>query len=111
MADETIENGPIVELHVVSDSTGETATRVVLAVEAQFPGQPFAVIRHPRVENVADLQLALAKMQGKPSVVIFTIVEPTMRAAMRELCREADVGYCDLLAQPLEAVAKVTGTA
>jgi regulator of PEP synthase PpsR (kinase-PPPase family) len=103
--------GPTVELHVVSDSTGETATRVVLAVEAQFPGYPFEVVRHPRVETVADLQLALAKTSGKPSVVIFTIVEPTLRAAMRKLCREAGVGYCDLLAQPLAAVAKATGKA
>jgi regulator of PEP synthase PpsR (kinase-PPPase family) len=107
----TPKNGPVVELHVVSDSTGETATRVVAAVEAQFPGQAFAIVRHPRVETVADLQLALARMAGKPAVVIFTVVEPTLREAMRRLCREAKVDYCDLLAQPLEAVAKVTGKA
>ena len=101
----------MVELHVVSDATGETATRVVAAVEAQFPGQAFATVRHPRVESVADCRLALARMVGKPAVVIFTVVEPVMRAAMRELCREAKVDYCDLLAQPLQAVAKVTGKA
>ena len=99
----------VVELHIVSDATGETATRVVAAVEAQFPEQAFATVRHPRVETVADLQLALARMEGKPSVVIYTVVEPTLRAAMRKLCREAKVDYCDLLAQPLEAVAKVSG--
>lgn len=103
--------GPVVELHVVSDSTGETATRVVQATEAQFPGQAFAIVRHPRVESISDLQLALAHMEGKPSVVIFTLVEPAMRAAMHELCREANVDFCDLLAEPLAAVAKVTGRA
>jgi len=103
--------GPVVELHVVSDSTGETATRVVQATEAQFPGQAFAIVRHPRVESISDLQLALAHMEGKPSVVIFTLVEPAMRAAMHELCREAKVDFCDLLAEPLAAVAKVTGKA
>jgi regulator of PEP synthase PpsR (kinase-PPPase family) len=30
-----------VELHIVSDSTGETATRLVHALEAQFPDQTF----------------------------------------------------------------------
>ena len=101
----------VVELHVVSDATGETATRVVAATEAQFPDQPFATVRHPRVETVADLQLALARMEGhRRAVVIFTIVEPTLRSAMRELCEEAAVDYCDLLAEPLEAVAKVSGT-
>ena len=103
--------GSAVELHVVSDATGETATRVVAAVEAQFPGQPFVTVRHPRVETVADLHLALARMQGRPAVVIFTVVEPTLREAMRELCSEADLVYCDLLAEPLAAVARVSGHA
>ena len=37
-----------VELHVVSDATGETAARLVPALEAQFPDQEFVEIRHPR---------------------------------------------------------------
>ena len=37
-----------VELHVVSDATGETAARLVQALEAQFPDQEFVEIRHPR---------------------------------------------------------------
>jgi [pyruvate, water dikinase]-phosphate phosphotransferase / [pyruvate, water dikinase] kinase len=50
-------------------------------------------------------------MKGKPSVVIYTVVEPTLRAAMRELCRREKVHYCDLLQQPLDSVAKVSGHA
>jgi [pyruvate, water dikinase]-phosphate phosphotransferase / [pyruvate, water dikinase] kinase len=99
----------VVELHVISDATGETATRVVEATEAQFPDQPFVTVRHPRVEAVADLQLALARIEGRRAVVIFTIVEPTLRLVMRELCEEAQVDYCDLLAEPLAAVAKISG--
>src|SRR5215475_4029386 len=102
-------SGDEVELHVVSDATGETATRVVAAVEAQFPDQPFVEVRHPRAETVADLQLALARMEDRPAVVIFTLVEPTLRSVMRELCDESGVAYCDLLAEPLEAVAKISG--
>jgi regulator of PEP synthase PpsR (kinase-PPPase family) len=104
-------NGPVVELHIVSDSTGETATRVVAATEAQFPGQAFATVRHPRVETVSDLQLALARTAGKPAVVIYTLVEPTLRAAMQKLCAEANVDSCDLLAEPLSTVARVSGRA
>jgi regulator of PEP synthase PpsR (kinase-PPPase family) len=107
----TAESAHPVEIHVVSDATGETATRVVAAVEAQFPDQPFVTVRHPRVETVADLRLALARMQGRAAVVIFTVVEPTLREAMRRLCSEADLVYCDLLAEPLAAVARVSGRA
>src|SRR5438094_8730766 len=100
-----------VELHMISDSTGETAQRLVQALEAQFPDQEFLEIRHPRVETVADLQLAVDRMKGRPAVVVYTLVEPELRGSMRTLCRRARLHYCDLLAQPLEAVAKVSGQA
>jgi len=64
-----------VELHIVSDSTGETAQRLVLALEAQFPDQPFEEIRHPRVENVEDLHLAVQRARGRPAVMVYTLVE------------------------------------
>src|SRR6185436_3442997 len=102
---------PAVELHVVSDSTGETAARLVLALEAQFPEQPFEEIRHPRVETVADLRLAVDRMKGRPAVVVYTLVEPELRESMRALCRRAKLHYCDLLGHPIDAIAKVSGQA
>src|SRR5207253_1577924 len=98
-----------VELHVVSDSTGETATRLVHALEAQFPEQTFEEIRHPMVESVDDLQAAVQRARGRPAVVVYTLVEPKLRDEMRTLCRRARLHYCDLLGQPIEAVTKVSG--
>jgi regulator of PEP synthase PpsR (kinase-PPPase family) len=98
-----------VELHMISDSTGETAQRLVQALEAQFPDQEFQEIRHPRVESVADLRLAVDRMKGRPAVVVYTLVEPELRESMRSLCRSAKLHYCDLLGHPIEAVAKVSG--
>ncbi len=100
-----------VELHVVSDSTGETAARLVLALEAQFPDQLFEEVRHPRVETVDDLALAVARAKGRPAVVVYTLVHPELREAMRQLCRRAKVHYCDLLGHPIDAVARVSGRA
>ena len=100
-----------VELHVISDSTGETAVRLVHALEAQFPEQEFEEIRHPRVETVDDLHLALNRAKGRPAVIVYTLVEPELRDAARTLCRRYKLHYCDLLGQPIEAVARVTGTA
>ena len=81
MADERVP----VELHIVSDSTGETAQRLVLALEAQFPDQPFEEIRHPRVENVEDLHIAVQQARGRPAVMVYTLVEPGLRDAMRQV--------------------------
>jgi [pyruvate, water dikinase]-phosphate phosphotransferase / [pyruvate, water dikinase] kinase len=101
---------PPVELHIVSDATGETATRLVAALEAQFPEQPFEEVRHPRVETVDDLQLAVSRARGRPAVVVYTIVKPELRAAMKDLCRKARVHYCDILGPPLASIAKVSGS-
>jgi len=98
-----------VELHVISDSTGETAARVVDAVEAQFPGQEFEVVRHPRIAAVEDVHLAAQRARGRRAVVLFTLVEPEMREVMRTLCKRYRLHYCDLLGHPIEAVARVSG--
>jgi regulator of PEP synthase PpsR (kinase-PPPase family) len=102
---------PPVELHVVSDSTGETAARLVLALEAQFPEQVFEEIRHPRIEAIEDLALAVNRAKGRPAVLIYTLVKPEWREEMRRLCRSSKVHYCDLLGHPIDAVARVSGQA
>ena len=100
---------PTVELHIVSDSTGETAARLVLALEAQFPEQAFEEVRHTRAETVDDLERAVASARGHAAVLIYTLVDPELRDAMRRLCRRARVHYCDLLGHPIDAVARVSG--
>jgi regulator of PEP synthase PpsR (kinase-PPPase family) len=100
-----------VELHIVSDSTGETAARLVLALEAQFPDQPFVEVRHPRVEDVEDLHVAVQQARGRPAVMVYTLVEPALREAMRHLCRRSRVHYCDLLGHPIDSISRVAGVA
>ncbi|MCS7007869.1 MAG: pyruvate, water dikinase regulatory protein [Thermoleophilia bacterium] len=100
-----------VELHIVSDATGETAARLVLALEAQFPDLEFVEVRHPRVESVEDLHLAVQQARGRPAVMVYTLVEPELRDAMRQLCRRARVHYCDLLGHPIDSISRVAGVA
>ena len=100
-----------VELHVISDATGATAKRLVQALEAQFPGQEFEDIVHPRVETVDDLRLAVDRAKGRPAVILYTLVDQELREAMRALCRSARVHYCDILGHPIDAVARVSGQA
>jgi regulator of PEP synthase PpsR (kinase-PPPase family) len=100
-----------VELHIVSDATGETAARLVLALEAQFPDLPFEEVRHPRIESIEDLALAVARARGRPAVMVYTLVEPETREEMRRLCRRNRVHYCDLLGHPIDSISRVAGVA
>jgi [pyruvate, water dikinase]-phosphate phosphotransferase / [pyruvate, water dikinase] kinase len=101
----------VVELHMISDATGATAKRLVQALEAQFPYQAFEDIVHPMVESVDDLRLAVERAKGRPAVIVYTLVKPELRDAMHDLCRRAKVHYCDILRQPIESVARVSGQA
>jgi [pyruvate, water dikinase]-phosphate phosphotransferase / [pyruvate, water dikinase] kinase len=98
-----------VEIHVVSDSTGETAARFAEAVERQFPDEEFEIVRHPRITSVDDVQLAAARARGRRAVLMYTLVENEFRDAMRTLCRRYRLHYCDLLGHPIDAVARVSG--
>ena len=101
----------IVELHILSDSTGETAARLVLALEAQFPEQPFEEVRHPQIQTLDDLRLAVSRAKGRPAVMVYTLVDREMRESMRALCRSARLHYADLLGHPIDSIAKVSGMA
>ena len=98
-----------VEIHVVSDSTGETAAHVAEAVERQFPEEEFELVRHPRITSVDDVQLAAARARRRRAVLMYTLVDPEFRNAMRTLCRRYRLHYCDLLGHPIDAVARVSG--
>jgi regulator of PEP synthase PpsR (kinase-PPPase family) len=99
-----------VEIHVVSDATGETATRVVMAVERQFPDLQFEVVRHPPVRSVDDVQLAATRARGRRrAVMVYTLVEPAYREAMRAVCKRYRLHYVDVLRGSLEAVERVSG--
>ena len=97
------------EIHVISDSTGETAARFAEAVERQFPEEQFEIIRHPRITSVDDVQLSAARARGRRAVLMYTLVHQPFRDAMRALCRRYRLHYCDLLGHPIDAVARVSG--
>lgn len=100
--------GPV-ELHVISDATGGTAQRVVMAVERQFPELDFDVVRHPRIMSAEDVELAARRARGRPAVLVFTLVEPAYREAMHTAGKRYQLHTVDLLRQTLESVARVSG--
>jgi regulator of PEP synthase PpsR (kinase-PPPase family) len=83
----------------------------VLALEAQFPDTEFEVVRHPRVESVDDLQLAISRTSDRPAVIVYTLVDTELRETMHALCTRDGLHCCDLLGSRSEEVAIVSGRA
>ena len=99
----------IVELHIVSDSTGETAARLVAALE---PSSRAAVRggAAPADQTIDDLQLAVSRARGRLAVMVYTPVDRELREHAH-VCRSARLHYCDLLGHLIESIAKVSGMA
>ncbi|MGI9117339.1 MAG: pyruvate, water dikinase regulatory protein [Gaiellales bacterium] len=99
-----------VEIHIISDSTGDTASRVARAVQAQFSTSPVSIVRHPRVTTVAGLESVFAKLSGQSrTAVFFTLIDRDLRRSAAELCERHDLPSCDLLGAPLEALQQASG--
>src|SRR6185312_3905549 len=92
------------EIHIVSDSTGDTAARVARAAQSQFEDFESALIRHARVKTRDQLEKALEAAAGRRATVFYTLVDPVLREAMVELARERRIVSLDVLGPALNAV-------
>lgn len=73
-------------LHLLSDSTGETLEMIAKAALAQFDDAD--VVRHfwPMVRSQQHLERIMGEIASHPGLVIFTLVNPEIRAQLETRC-------------------------
>nr|NLI51168.1 kinase/pyrophosphorylase [Propionibacterium sp.] len=101
------------EIHLLADSTGESAARIARAAVAQFPTREFRLVRHRRVNTTAALLTALEAVRaraGKPTAVLFTLVNEELAQLVKSACAELDVPFADLMTDAVRALARISGT-
>ena len=90
-------------LHLVSDSTGETLNSMARAVLARFddPG----VIQHRwfLVRSRMNLDRVIEGLEHEPGPVIFTLVDSSLRHTLEEACHRLGVPYVS----PLDALTEM----
>ncbi|HEY5071650.1 MAG TPA: pyruvate, water dikinase regulatory protein [Caulobacteraceae bacterium] len=89
-------------VHLVSDSTGETLNAMARAVCARFTNvlpieHIYALVRSQR-----QLERALKEIGNAPGVVLHTIVDASLRAALEDGCQKLDMA-CIAALDPLGA--------
>ena len=74
-------------LHLLSDSTGETLEMLAKAALAQFDDTD--VVRHfwPMVRSRQHLDRIVEEFKANPGLVLYTLVNPEIRARLEERCR------------------------
>lgn len=74
-------------LHLLSDSTGETLENIAKAALAQYDDVDTQRHFWPMVRNEAHLERILAEITQHPGLVLFTLVNPTIRDTLETRCR------------------------
>jgi [pyruvate, water dikinase]-phosphate phosphotransferase / [pyruvate, water dikinase] kinase len=100
---------PEVIVYVVSDAAGDTGEIVVRAAIAQFHPIHTEIRRAPFITDEAALTriTELAKLSG--AIVLYTLVMPDLREAMRRLSEENGISSIDLLGPFIETLEQRTG--
>jgi regulator of PEP synthase PpsR (kinase-PPPase family) len=75
-------------LHLVSDATGETLIMVARAAAAQYANVSPVEHLYPMVRSKKQLDLALAEIADAPGLVLYTLLEENLIAALEDKCRE-----------------------
>jgi len=75
-------------VHLVSDSTGETLNAVMRAACAQFDHVSPLEHSYYLVRSPKQLERVLKEIEGAPGVVLYTITDEALRARLEERCRE-----------------------
>ena len=101
-----------IEIHVIADSTGDTAARVARAAQAQFVSHPTRIIRHPRIATSEGLRMVFESIHGgrdKGVAIFSTLVDDGLRALVTELCENRGVAHADLLGPAISALERASG--
>ena len=96
-------------LHLVSDSTGETLEMIAKAALAQFENAE--VIRHfwPMVRSRQHLDRIMVELTGKPGLVFYTLVNAETRSRLEDHCRHHSLPAVPVLDEVTAALAGALG--
>ncbi len=103
----------VIHIHVVADSTGDTAARVARAARAQYADREIRIVRHPRVGSPEALRAVVDPLTGltRTVVVFSTLADEELKALLAQLCTEAGLVHVDLLEPAVDALQRAIGEA
>lgn len=98
-------------IYVVSDSTGETAERVIRAALSQFNDNEVRVQRLCQIRNQDDIHQALSVVIHDPGMVAYTLVDPQLAESVDRIAEEHGLFTYDLLSGLIYSLSRFLGVA
>lgn len=101
----------VVTFFVISDSAGETATKLAQATMAQYPGVDFSLFRKTFVNDKQVLIKALKEAKEQNAIVIYTMIDEELVKLLHEFIAEAGMFGIDVLSPTIDEIQRRTGVA
>ena len=100
-----------VTIFVISDSAGETASKLAAASMAQYPTVDFTLIRRTFVKDEDKLVQALEDAKKAEAMVLHTIINDHLVAIANQFFNEHQLFHFDILTPPVAEIERLTGVA
>lgn len=101
----------IVTIFVISDSAGETASKLAAASMAQYPTVEFSLIRRTFVKEEEKLRKALEDAKRAQAMVLHTIINDDLVKIAYKFFEEHNIYNFDILTPPVLEIERLTGVA
>ncbi len=98
------------KIYVLSDSTGETAERVVRAALSQFDNSEVRIVRLPKVCNQQEVQQAMSTVTEDQGLLVYTLVDAGLAVVVQTIAEEHGLMAFDLLTPLLHNLSLFLGT-
>lgn len=84
-------------IHILSDSTGETAATIIRAALVQYTNKEIYLVRHKNVRSEQQAEAIVDECFQKQGILIYTVASPQLRKKIQELASNKGLPYHDLL--------------
>jgi len=96
-------------IFVISDSAGETASKLAQATMAQYPSVEFTLFRRTFITTDESLLKALKDAKKYNAIILHTLINKHLVEITNQFCQEHDLYQFDVLTPPVSEVTKRTG--
>jgi len=103
-------NKRIINLHLISDSTGETLSSVSRAVMSQFEDIEANEFIWPLTRTKSQIEKAKESIKLNPGIVMYTILEDKLIEDLRSYCNEINIPCISVLSRIISEFSNYLGS-
>ncbi len=99
----------ICNLHLVSDSTGDTLLPFASAIISQFPNTDFRKFTWFLTRTEREMELIIRGIRQNHGIVLYTIVSPKFEQMLQETCSPLNIPCVPILAKTIRTFQRYLG--